>query len=390
MTIQQKPPGLFTLWSVAHSLYAGKARAYLIKKGVPFRELYPPHPGYRARAVAAAKVEVIPILETPEGEFIQDTTDIIEFVEARFSEPQMIPDTPVQRAVAWLLEAFGSEYLLPLAMHYRWSYRTEQETFLRAEFGRVTYAGPDREAARQSGQRYMDYFSGFLPALGVTPETIPALETSYAELLNALDVHLQRFPYLLGGRPSVADFGLMAPMFAHLGRDPVPAGLMKTTAPNVFRWTERMNRSQISDGEFFDLPETYFPNDEIPPSLEAVLALVFKDWGPELAANMDRFSTWLKTEPRPSAGQIVSRDGLRRVHPSLGWIHYDWNGQSMRRASAPHTLWHFDRAADHARGLEGEAKRRFSALARRTGGELVMSLRLPRPLKREDSALVLG
>lgn len=382
--------GVFTLWSVAHSLYAGKVRAYLIKKGLPFRELYPPHPDYRTRAAAAVKAQVIPILETPEGEFVQDTTEIVDYLEARFPEPGMVPGTPVQRAVAWLLEAFGSEYLLPLAMHYRWSYRAEQEMFLQAEFGRVTYSGPDREAARRSGMRRMDYFNGFLPGLGVTAQTIPAMEASYAELLDALDAHLQRFPYLLGGRPSVADFGLMAPMFAHLGRDPVPAHLMKTTAPNVFRWTERMNRSTIADGEFFELPETYFPDDAIPPSLETVLALVFRDWGPELAANIDCFSAWLETDPRPSAGQIVSRDGLRKVHPTLGWISYDWNGVAMRRHSAPHTLWHFDRAADHARTLEGEAKRRFSALTRRTGGEAVMGLRLPRPLQRDNYALVLG
>ena len=45
----------------------------------------------------------------------------------------------MQRAVAWLLGAFGSEALLPPGMHYRWSYRAEQEMFLRAEFGRAAY-----------------------------------------------------------------------------------------------------------------------------------------------------------------------------------------------------------------------------------------------------------
>ena len=41
------------------------------------------------------------------------------------------------------------------------------------------------------------------------------------------------YPYLLGGRPSIADFGFMAPLFAHLGRDPVPAALAATFAASL-------------------------------------------------------------------------------------------------------------------------------------------------------------
>ena len=60
----------------------------------------------------------------------------------------MVPETPVQSAVAWLLGAFGSEALLPAGMHYRWSYRAQQENFLRAEFGRASITGSDRVQRR--------------------------------------------------------------------------------------------------------------------------------------------------------------------------------------------------------------------------------------------------
>ena len=93
----------------------------------------------------------------------------------------------------------------------------------------------------------MNYFNGFLPILGVTDDSLPTIERNYLELLDALDIHFQDYPYVLGGRPSFADFGLMAPLFAHLARDPVPASLMKNKAPNVYRWTERMNLAAIAD-----------------------------------------------------------------------------------------------------------------------------------------------
>ncbi len=380
----------FTLWGVAHSLFTGKARSYLIKKGLAYRELYPSNPLFHERITPTVKSLVVPVLETPEGAIIQDTGDIIEYLEERFPEPAMNPKSPVQRTVAMLLDAFGSEYMTPLAMHYRWTYRSDQENFLRAEFGRIVHSGPDREARLNAGRQLMEYFNGFLPALGVRAETIPAMEASYAELLDLLDIHFQAYPYLLGGRPSIADFGFMAPFFAHLGRDPVPATLMKNRAPNLYRWTERMNLASIADGEFPECPETYLEADGIPPTLEAVLKLIFADWTPGLAADAACFNAWVKSQPSLTAGHLVSADGTRKIHPSIGMIEYPWRGGTMRRASTPHGLWHFNKTADYARGLGGEARTRFNALLARTGGTEAMAITLARPMKRQDYALVLA
>lgn len=390
MPDHQRGSGKYTLWGAAHSFYTGKIRSYLIKKGAAFREICPSHPRFNAVIVPTVGQVVVPVLETPEGQILQDTSDMIDHLEARWPAPPMIPATPVQCAVAWLLGAFGSEALLPAGMHYRWSFRAQQEDFLRAEFGRAVHAGPDRAARRSAGEQMMNYFSGFLPFLGVLPETIPAIEAACLELLDALDVHFQHYPYLLGGRPCIADFGFMAPLFAHLARDPVPATLMKNVAPNVYRWTERMNAPGFSDGEFPDHPETCLPDDAIPSTLEPVLRLVFQDWGPELLANAALYNAWVKSNPGLPSGHLVSADGTPRIHPTLGYLEYQWRGCTVRRASAPHGLWHFDRAASHGRRLEGDAGRRFAALLARTGGERVMAIELGRPLRREHYRLVLG
>jgi glutathione S-transferase len=390
MTANRTTTDTYTLWGAAPSYYTGKIRSYLIKKGVPFRELYPSNPEFRRRIVPVVGNLVVPVMETPDGEIIQDTTDMIEYLEARFAQPLMVPDTPVQRAVAWLLGAFGSEGLLQPGMSYRWSYRSEQESFLCAEFGRCMHSGPDREARYAAGKQLMDYFNGFLPQLGVTAETIAAIETAYCELLDALDRHFQHCPYIMGGRPSIADFGLMAPLYAHLGRDPVPATLMKNRAPNVFRWTERMNLASIADGEFADVPETYAADDAIPATLDPVLRLVFQDWGAELLASAACFNAWVADNPSLPAGHLVSADDERRIHPTLGFIEYQWRGCTVHRASAPHGLWHFDKAAAYARALNGEARARFDALVKSCGGEQVMAIELARPMKRENYVLVLG
>ncbi|MCP5131226.1 MAG: glutathione S-transferase [Pseudomonadales bacterium] len=377
-----------TLWCTPHSLYSGKVRSYLIKKGLPFRELLPPHPRFGAEVLPAVRHFVVPIVETTDGRFIQDSTVIIEELEHRFPERPMVPATPVQRVIATLLGGFGSEGLLTVAMHYRWSYRAEQENFLRAEFGRAAHHGPDREERLASGAALMDYFNGFLPNLGVSAESIPAFEASFIELLEALDIHFQHYPYLLGGLPSIADFGFMAPLFAHLARDPVPSSLMKNLAPNVYRWTERMNLPAIADGEFPEQASEWFPDDQIPQTLEPVIRLMFQDWGAQLLADAEFVNAWLLANPNVPSGQPTSADGERRVHPVLGEISYPWRGVTVNRASAPHGLWHFERAAGLARELEGEAKTRFDALAGKLGGSEVMRIRISRPMRREDDALV--
>jgi len=381
---------IYTLWGTAHSYYTGKIRSYLIKKEVPFREVYPSHPDFQGRIVPRVRHLVVPILETPDGEVLQETTDMIEYLEERFAQPLMVPDTPVQRAVAWLLGAFGSEALLPAGMSYRWTYRAQQEDFLRAEFGRSFYSGPDRDARNNAGQELLGYFNDFLPGLGVTAGTLPTIEAAYAELLDALDVHFQQHPYLLGGRPSIADVGFMAPLYAHLARDPVPATLMKSRASNVYRWTERMNTTGVADGEFWDRPQAYASDDSIPATLEPVLRLVFQDWGAQLLADAAFFNAWVERNPSMQAGRLVSEDGERKVHPTLGFLDYAWRGCTVHRSSQPHGLWHFDKAASYARCLRGEARERFAALVRRTGGEVAMAIELARPMKREDYVLVLA
>jgi glutathione S-transferase len=378
------------LWGAPHSLYSGKVRSYLVKKGLPFTELFPSHPRFAAAIVPAVGQMVVPVVETVDGEILQDSTEIIELLEQRFPEPSMLPATPVQRCVAHLLDAWGTEGMLATAMHYRWSYRAEQEHFLRAEFGRAIHAGPDREARLAAGAAFMGYFGGMLPSLGVDADTIPAIEAAHEQVLDALDVHFQHHPYLLGGRPSIADFGFMAPLFAHLGRDPVPAGLMMKRAPNVYRWTERMNRPGTADGEFPDLAASWLGDDAIAPTLEPVLELMFRDWGPQLRANAQCVNAWLDANPALPAGHIVSHDGKRAVHPTLGPIEYRWRGITVRQAGKPHELWHFERAASAARALDGSARLRFDSLVQRLGGTQVMQIGLHRPLVRKDYTLVLG
>ena len=62
----------------------------------------------------------IPAVSTPEGEVWQDTSDIIDALEARHPSPPLYPKTPVHRIVCALLEVMADEVMLTSAMHTRW------------------------------------------------------------------------------------------------------------------------------------------------------------------------------------------------------------------------------------------------------------------------------
>lgn len=392
MTISVNPKGPYILWGTPHSLYTGKARSCLIKKGLAYIERCPSHTDYKSRVRPAVGMVTFPVLETPEGQFIQDSTDIVTYLdslESPSSPTSMTPATPVQRVVASLIDGFGLEGMLQAAMHYRWSYRDEQELFLQTEFGRGLYAGADRETRRNAGKRVMDFFSSSLPALGITPATAPAIETAYEEWLEALDVHFQSYPYVMGWRVSIADLGLIAPMYAHLGRDPYPTALMKKQAPNVARWVERMQLPNTPDGEYAPYVADWLADDEIPVTLEPVLTLLFKDWGPQLSADIASYQQWLLAHPEIQAGYMINVNDKHMVHPTLGMVSFVWRGVQVQRASAVHGLWLFQTVQDTALAVSSDAGQNLAVLLKRTGGQAVMDLRLPRAIERQNNLLVL-
>ena len=182
----------------------------------------------------------------------------------------------------------------------------------------------------------------------------------------------------------------MAPLYAHLGRDPVPSRIMKLRAPNVSRWVERMNLPSMADGEFPGHAESWLVDDAIPESLEPVIRLMFQDWGTQLVADAQFVNAWLQEHPNLPAGYLVSHDGERRVHPTLGMFRYSWRGATINRGSMPQGLWHFERGAHLARRLGGRDRQRFEAMVNKLGGEQVMQIKLERPIERQGGALVFG
>jgi len=350
------------------SLYTGKVRAYLRYKNIPFEEVPATREVFRDVIVPRTGVRFIPVLISVDDVAVQDSTEIIDFLERRYPEAGIYPETPIQKLVALILETYGDEWLVIPAMHYRWNV-PENRAFAIAEFGRLSAPSASEAEQKEIGEKLSGPFAGALPALGIEPATVPAIETSYRELLAELDHHLSAQNFLLGSRPSIADFGLIGPLYAHLYRDPASGRLMKELAPRVHAWVERMLEPTPRSGEFL-------PEDRVPSTLRPILERTFRELGPVLESTLARLAA---SEPEI---------GTRPVPRSLGTHEFQLGTTKGVRAVYPFNLWRWQRAHDHYRALSDETKAAAAKLLPAQGIALLEQPLTPR-LTRRDNRLFL-
>jgi glutathione S-transferase len=134
------------------SPFSTKVRSY-------FRYKHIPHQWIVRDAVSTAeyakyaKVQIVPLVVTPEGEAVQDSTPIIERFEAAHPEPSIFPPDPAARFAAILLEEFGDEWGNKWMFHLRWAREVDQiSTSRRLAYGMMTAAAKPEMAEQMATQ----------------------------------------------------------------------------------------------------------------------------------------------------------------------------------------------------------------------------------------------
>jgi glutathione S-transferase len=219
------------------SPYSVKVRSYFRYKAIPHQWVLR-NAASQAEYEKHAKIPVIPLVVTPDGVGIQDSTPIIDQMEKLYPEPSIHPDDSVARFASMLIEEFGDEWGNKWMFHYRWAREVDQ----RASAGRLARmrapkaSEPEHDAFADQVRTRM---SGRVWFVGSNEATAPQIESGFAEMLDLLDAHLATRPYLFGGRPAYGDFGLWG-QFYELWKDPTTGALIEGGAPHVLEWIQRM------------------------------------------------------------------------------------------------------------------------------------------------------
>jgi len=351
----QKSPYLYHAADVSY--FSGKVRPALPQKSLWFREVVP----NLKQIVARTGVAFIPVLITPDGEAWQDTSTILDRLEAAHPDPPLYPSTPVQRIVAYLIELYGDEIGLLPAMHYRWSFEES------ARKARVDFAlGSGNLAA--AGQ-FADRMAQGKNLLGVSDATAPAIEAHLRELLAALCTHFEAHRFLLGDSMSLADCGLMGPLYGHLFRDAVPQRLLLETAFRVCCWIERMNRPPLDQ-------KGWLPDDALAETLKPVLR-VMADGVPMLLDAVRQIDAWADVNPDATPPR------------GIGIYETPYRDTKLSLMGRPYTLWMVQRPLDAYAALTGAERARVDAALAGTGWAALLACRPRHRMGKRGNELVL-
>ena len=361
-------PEAVLLYSVAQSLYTGRARSYLIKQGIPYEERAPqPYLYQLGKKIGRGSM---PTIVFPGGRIIRDGVAIVDFFEERSGHPAK-PPGPCQHIVSLLFDVLGAEGLGRPAMHYRFNFDEEQHDFILYHF--TSQMNGDEELAKKV---IAHVSTDVAPRWGIRPSTLAITEKLYEGFVEKFNAHLTQYPYLLGGKPCLGDFGLMCPLYGHLGRDPVPHRLLQMRGPWVHRWVERMNRPEPDTGEYINLPHSFLQDDEVPETIIELLTHSALDFVPETIASHSGINRWLE-ENKPAIGAQCER--------YAGEAEFDVEGTAIHVFPQPFRFYLLERVQSAIQALKGSDQADALALLDTCNMTAVLDLKLDRKIGRANN-----
>ena len=344
---------MYRLFSWELSYFSGKARAYLRYK----QRMGGLEPGFEDVLATPELVQgllvpksgsgAVPQLLAPDGTWIQDSSEIIDFCEARHPTPSVLPDPvarPRQALASYLVELLADEWLVVPAFWERWYFSEDGRSpshrgFNEQQWGAVFGAGGSGAERRAAGAAVFENLFGIstsrsaprgvyagLVHLGSTAETEHAWQASQHRILRLLEAHFSAHDYVLGGRPSLGDFGLLGPLYAHLYRDAVAGFALRTHFPIVCEWVERTNGegavssrtydqklySLDGNGELVGRPANsdgadWLADDTVPPTLDAVVDVFFGEMWPVLRSAMETLTTFIASDAHTVGDELPGK-----------------------------------------------------------------------------------
>ena len=223
------------------SPYTRKMLSLLRYRRIPYRVLWGSHfnppEGYPTPQVKLLPTFFFPSANGPEA--VVDSTPIIARLEAQHAERSVTPDDPVLSFINLLIEDFADEWLTKAMFHYRWHYAEDGAHAaplliysLHPQLSSVeAKAMADNIAQRQISR---------LPVVGSSELTTPVIESSFERLVGIMDRIIERQGFVLGTRPSSADFAIFGQL-TQLGLiDPTPARYLEHHSPRLRSWLDRM------------------------------------------------------------------------------------------------------------------------------------------------------
>ena len=161
---------MYRLFSWEHSYFSGKVRAYLRYKdrmgalGDGYEDILATPDLLAGLLTKRSGSGAIPQLEAPDGTWVQDSSEIIDFCEAAHPQVPVVPDptrAPRQCAAAYIMELLADEWTVVPAFWQRWYFsengrEPSHRNFNEQQWGSVLAADAPGQARRQAGGLFFE------------------------------------------------------------------------------------------------------------------------------------------------------------------------------------------------------------------------------------------
>ncbi|KAI9003403.1 hypothetical protein DFJ74DRAFT_694744 [Hyaloraphidium curvatum] len=272
------PTSVFRILGGPGSPFSLKLRAAFRARRIPHTFAVPQ--GYLASSgeLKTADKGIIPVLQVPGGAYWSDTTPIMEELERLYpGQRSLLPDDPVDRFLARLIEDFADEVLVYAMFDYRWHLERDQAWCSRRQMagwlGAIPAEAFDKAVAQFRGRQ-----TNILARLGDADLNRPFCRHMFVTVLEAIELQLNQSRFLFGSRPSVADIGLYG-MLSQLAIDPTASDVLKYKHVRAFQWVQDVDDLSGMDGSWRN------PGEPLGQGTRALLDLVAKTYVPLMKAN---------------------------------------------------------------------------------------------------------
>jgi glutathione S-transferase len=230
-----------------------------------------------------------PVVQTDAGDWLTDSTRIGLELSRRHPARSLVPDDPALAAVMRVTEDWFDEWMVRYVLAWRpldpetraWVARVGALNL----FGLRAGAEPPAELAdrlERTAAGVERFFVSAGAANGVSLETVGSVRAGLDSILAALEVALSRSPFLLGGRPSLADAALWGHLDAGLLWEPAARAHVGPRAPALRAFHARLAALADSGGEPLG---TWEPLEAVAERLAPLLGGQAQGFVPFLVAN---------------------------------------------------------------------------------------------------------
>ena len=250
-----------------------------------------------------------------------DSTPMIRKIESIYTQRKVIPDDPALAFINYLLEDFGDEWITKYMFHYRWHFKDDAEkagTILPL----VEFQNPlSVEDHNQIKEFIIKRQTERLWVVGSSNETADLIDESFRRFIKSLNEHLIKSRFLLGNKPSSADFAFYGQISQLVKFDPTPRQICEELAPRVVAWIDTMEDLSGLDSN----TNNWIELEKNPLSLKAILSEFGKMYAPLLLENSKAVKNGSEEWEAKVDGSVWKQKTFSYQAKCLNWIKEEFN-----------------------------------------------------------------